>query len=496
MTDSPLDLADTAFADAVLDAAPVIVLVLDARGKVLHYNAFMERLCGRPIAETRGLDWFAEFLLDGERESVRAFFEQTRQDPVEANINAIRCRGGESRLIEWYDRKLRRCGEISRVVAVGVDITERVRAAAERRELASRLEQLGRVFSLFEAAIDEVFVLLSPELDRVLYISESVERALGFDRSRAYADIHAMLDLLHPDDRASMTKTIGRWRIDETSEFRVLTPEGATRWFESRLRKLGPESPLPGAHVAIAIDVTARHESEEAMRGLTEQLEARVAERTASLEHERGCLQNLLIEKEALLYEVHHRVKNNLQVVVSLLYLEGVDASLEVREVLDECSARVRSMALIHEHLYLSGQLATIDLVEFLAKLADELTRVFAGHQQIRIRVTGGGLRLTIERAVPVALLVNELLTNALKYAYPSLSPGQSAEVRVHVQPDSIEITDDGVGIEIGRDGEPAAANSLGLRLVHALARQLDARFGFEAAPGTRARLELCRRGD
>ena len=105
---------------------------------------------------------------------------------------------------------------------------------------------------------------------------------------------------------------------------------------------------------------------------------------------------------------------------------------------------------------------------EFLATLGEELIRVFADDRSIRIRVQGEGLHLGIEHAVPLALLANELLTNALKYAYPDVEHDREVEIRVYVGPDSLEIADDGVGLPLEID--PAATHSLGLRLVHSLA--------------------------
>ncbi|MFV8749448.1 PAS domain S-box protein [Nannocystaceae bacterium ST9] len=740
---SEFDIASPAFARAVLDAAPVIIVVLDAQGRILHYNDFMERLDGRPIAEVRGRDWFDEFLIDEERETIRAlFFRMIDAGSVSANINYIRIGAGEHRLVEWYDRKLWNAdGTLSAVVAVGLDISERVRAINERAEIA-------RHFELFADRVDEVFFMTDASRTRVLYLSPAFERLTGISRERIYADPANLATLLHPDDRSTFLQAIGSplptapaGQVER--EYRILRPiagrehEHELRWIWVRYGEVGLHAGEARV-VGTLTDITERHESERALRELTEDLEARVVERTRRLEAERARLQQIidgmavfvgildpegyvrqinaqslarmpdsivghrldalpgmrygertqvelqaalaraqaglparvdlelggsrsitdtfispisgpdgrvleivvtgidvtvrraievrlreslaeleskearladaqriaaigdwewdiatdtlqwseqvfhifgrevgdfpksyddylslihdvdrlpvmaavecaltsddhyeiehcltrpdgevrvllghgevtrdpqgaplrmkgtlqditrqkqveselrvsLSEKEALLHEIHHRVKNNLQVVSSLLYLKGIDASAEIREVLDECSARIRSMALIHEQLYVSGQLARIEMRGFLARLGEELTRLFASDRAIHIQVSGEGLRLDIERAVPVALLANELLTNALKYAYPTLAPGQTAEVRVTVGPDLLEIADDGIGLPLVR----SKPNSLGLRLVRSLARQLDAQLEFTGESGTCVRLHL-----
>lgn len=602
-----LELGSPNLAEAILEAAPVIIVVLDADGRIVHYNSFMERLCGRAIAQTRGRDWFAEFVPADEREHTRAVFDAALDaGPTEANVNRILVGDGETRLIEWYDRKLLRDdGEVTGIVAVGIDISERLRAAQAQAEMAE-------ILTLVDASVDEIALLLDHTRTRVLFASASLDRVLGIDPKAVCADLRVMFDRVHPDDRERMIATIGQPipAAGVSYECRVLRRDGAVRWLVSHLRPLPADSSLPGGIISVSMDITERHEAEEALRRLTEQLEARVSERTRSLESERERLQQILdamavyvgllddrgqiiqlnaktrsstaetgpwigaaidampgmhytpesllelraalveaqagrvarfdlawwtgpgclritdttlspvfslgggvteivatgvdvtarraaerrlraslAEKDALLHEVHHRVKNNLQVVASLLYLRSVDAEPSVREVLDECRARIRSMVLIHEHLYLSGQLAGIEMHAFLAKLGEELTRIYAGERRVVIHVEGGGLVLAIERAVPVALIANELLTNALKYAYPDPERWTNPEVRVLVSSTAIEIVDHGVGLPAKLDA--STASSLGLRLVQSLARQLDAQLEFERGTGTRIRLVL-----
>jgi len=182
-------------------------------------------------------------------------------------------------------------------------------------------------------------------------------------------------------------------------------------------------------------------------------------------------------EKEALLKEVHHRVKNNLQVIMSLLRLEarqGRDPATQA--VLREMQGRIRTMALLHEALYLSDNLAEIELSGYLRKLVTQLFRAHARETGgVRIELELAPVRMEIDRAIPCGLVVNELATNCLKHAFPD---GRSGEVRIELQPVAgepklcLRVSDTGVGLpadfELGRSG------SLGLRLVSDLARQLQ----------------------
>ena len=181
-----------------------------------------------------------------------------------------------------------------------------------------------------------------------------------------------------------------------------------------------------------------------------------------------------LREKEAMLKEIHHRVKNNLQITSSLLRLQtsAIDDPV-VREMFEETQARIRSMALVHEKLYQSTNLSEIDLGDYIRDLGALLLQSSAVNDRITILVTGKPVLQSIETAVPCGLIVNELLSNALKHAFPNGRHGL-----IHVQLDgngssrTIRVLDDGVGMPSPIDVE--SAETLGLRLVRALAQQID----------------------
>ncbi len=198
-----------------------------------------------------------------------------------------------------------------------------------------------------------------------------------------------------------------------------------------------------------------------------------------------------LAEKEVMLKEIHHRVKNNLQVISSLLHMQsrGVDDARAVA-LFQESEQRVLSMALIHESLYRSSDLSRVAFAPYLEELARILVR--------SLRVEGGELvlrfdlapvELTVETAVPCALVANELLTNAVKHAFPGSARG-SIELSLRREEGrvTLSVRDDGVGLPPGL--EPERSRSLGLRLVRALAGQLHGEARFErASPGTVATL-------
>jgi two-component sensor histidine kinase len=199
-------------------------------------------------------------------------------------------------------------------------------------------------------------------------------------------------------------------------------------------------------------------------------------------------LRESLSEKEVLLKEIHHRVKNNLQVISSILSIQS--SFIADRQSLDyfrDCETRVQSMALVHEQLYQTDTFARIQISTYLGELISSLySAMTVPSGRVTISQEVEDLSLHLDQAIPVGLVVNELLSNALKYAYP---PGGTGEIALRVEYLSgqaiIDVRDWGVGM----DPEAPHSESLGLQLVEALAKQLRGEVRFSRAePGLEVR--------
>jgi two-component sensor histidine kinase len=218
-----------------------------------------------------------------------------------------------------------------------------------------------------------------------------------------------------------------------------------------------------------AQDITERKQAEDALKQTVGQLESALAEKTV------------------LLQEVHHRVKNNLAVTASLLSLKADACGPEARMALEESQQRIHSIALVHEHLYASERLDRVDFGGYARDLAVGVHSAFAGeHRGIALDLALDSIDLGIERAVPCALILNELLSNAFKYAFPG---GRTGRIRVSFhRPESgyceLAVEDDGIGLPAGALG--GQDKSLGLRIVSILTRQLDGSLEPRDGPGTR----------
>lgn len=197
-------------------------------------------------------------------------------------------------------------------------------------------------------------------------------------------------------------------------------------------------------------------------------------------------LKKRLAEREELLKEVYHRVKNNFMSVTSLLSMQiNTDEDPRTSKVLQESIHRIRSMSLIHERLYQSDNLAEIDFGECLYQIAAELFQTYnTAGTEIRLKMEQNPVLLSAGKGIPCAMLANELVSNALKYAFPR---GRSGEIRlkVHEQDDHVTlvVSDNGVGLP--EDLDLQHSKSLGLELVRAFAQQLRGTFDLDRTNGT-----------
>lgn len=231
------------------------------------------------------------------------------------------------------------------------------------------------------------------------------------------------------------------------------------------------------------LDVTDRKGAEERVREEKERFEEAVEKRTAEL-------QAALETQTALLHEVDHRVKNNLQMISSLIVMQsrtipddGIRASL--RSMLE----RVEALSTVHRRLYQSDDVTRFDLGDFARDLVSDL--VAASGRPIEIDFDLNQVDLPAERAAPVALIVNELVTNAIKHAFPNGDAGK-LHISVEQRGDTchIEVSDDGKGLDGA--GSPGDGSSFGMKLIRSLGRQLGAEVVWQARdPGTRAKLTI-----
>jgi two-component sensor histidine kinase len=215
----------------------------------------------------------------------------------------------------------------------------------------------------------------------------------------------------------------------------------------------------------------------------------RLRESAENDEHERAleAIKVTLQEKELFLREAHHRIKNNLQTIASLLSLQASYISDPlILEMFMDSQDRVRSMALIHEALSQAGDLGQIDLAAYIRELASQLMHIYSGESdRITLQLHLDDLLLDVNKATPCGLILNELLCNALKHAFPT---GRSGEIHIALQVDAAQqvtlvVSDTGIGLPIELDF--LNAETLGLQLISTLTEQLDGTLALDRSNGT-----------
>jgi two-component sensor histidine kinase len=201
-------------------------------------------------------------------------------------------------------------------------------------------------------------------------------------------------------------------------------------------------------------------------------------------------IRDALAEKEVLLREIHHRVKNNMQVIHSLLSLQSRQVEdPKAREALQESRDRVRSMSLVHEKLYLATDLARVNFGEYARQLTAHLRQSFGQRaERVEVRVDADDARLAVDSAIPCGLIINELVSNAIKHGY---ADGRRGEIQVALHRRNgcfhLVVADDGKGVAEGVDLQ----QTLGMRLVESLVRQLHGEMRRTGPPGTRFEIEF-----
>jgi|AGTN01.1.fsa_nt_gi PAS domain S-box len=327
-------------------------------------------------------------------------------------------------------------------------------------ELQRRLADMERFRAFLDESNDAIFMIDISD-GRLTDVSGSVCRYLGHDRAALLK--MTIYDLLDGETAARIGRMFAgqEQHLSLTTTMEVARGRVVTFEFTIKIAQVNGVS----SAVAVARDITDRRAAEE---------------------HTRATLR----EKEVMLKEIHHRVKNNLQVISSLLNIqsEHLADSRDV-ELFRQSQDRIRSMALVHEKLYQTDDLAVIDFSQYVESLVRNLLMTYRGEAgNVKSHIDVAGVFLDIDTAIPCGLIVNELVSNALKHAFPG---GRSGRLKVYMRPDEgnyiLEVSDNGPGIS--RSPSAEKSESMGLQLVALLTDQLDGTMSVDTSRGTKFRI-------
>lgn len=420
-----------------------LAYMADAAGNISYLNQAFDRLAGHSREEFIGKQFAPLFDAGNLKVAVenyqRTLAGESPSFELQFKDTGVVC---EYRNIPHRDNS----GKIIGVLGIARDVTER-----RRIEDALRAEK-DFSDSLVETA--QVIVLVLNPDGTVRYINPFMEKLSGYRLDEVEGK--DWFDTFLPEKDWSGIRALFRQAIGDIRTMGNITPivardgsEYRIEWYDKTLKDRDGE--VIGL-LAIGLDVSERLQAEEKIQ--------------ASLE-----------EKEVLLREIHHRVKNNLQVISSLLSLQAHAAAGAGQEPgwLRDAQARISAMGTIHEDLCRSGDLAHVDFAAYIRKIVRDLSLVYgAGGRQVSMALEVEDVLLVMDRAIPLGLIVNELVVNSLKYAFPENHAGTITITLQQLDDKAVALTvaDDGVGLPKGLDWRNT--EGVGLQLVLALVDQLE----------------------
>ncbi|WP_395011996.1 histidine kinase dimerization/phosphoacceptor domain -containing protein [Undibacterium sp.] len=445
---------------AIFDAEPECVKLVNANGKLLDMNA-----AGLGMLEAESVDQVRElglsvFIVEEHRVKFVTLFNDVIQGKSGSLVFEAQGLQGSRRWLESHAIPFQnpQDGE-NMMLAVTRDITQ------QKQAQMALLESEYRWKFAIEGSGDGLWDWNIK--NNTVYFSRRWKEMLGFADEEVGNTLEEWSSRVHPEDMKVLMHDVNVHLDGATPLYRnihrVLCKSGTWKWILDR-----------GV-------VVERDDNGKAIRMIG--THADISEQRSTQE----ALQTSLKEKVGLLNEVHHRVKNNLQVITSLLRLEsGRSDNSETKNVLNDMQSRIRSMALLHESLYRSGIFASADLGAYLRELATHTFRAHVKNAAIHLHLELQSVTVSMDQATPCGLMVNELISNSLKHAFSGRSEGEIRLTLQHVGVDGqvrLCVSDNGQGMP--DDLETRCERSLGLRLVTDLAHQMQGKLETSYQPNT-----------
>jgi len=412
------------------------------RNEILEYvNPRFAEIFGYVPGEIIGRPFISNLIDPSDRELVethRVNKVEGREESAHYLINGIK-KDGTRIVLELYSKTVDYQGERG-IIGTIMDISKRTRAETALQESEDMFRSLSQIAPVGIFLLDSKghYFFVNDQWCQIMDIT--IKEAAG----------NGWLTAIHPDNRKSVED---EWKAflgkgDEvTTEQRLMHKDGSIVWILVRALARRNDAGIVTGYIGTIVDITERKKYEETLK--------------ASLE-----------EKSILIMEIHHRVKNNLQIISGLIRLQSRQiTNPQALDALRECETRVITMALVHESLYQSGNLANISARRHITNLANTLLMSDERDVKVAMDVDVDDIPLDMNTAVPASLIINELVINSLKYAFTGRESG-TIHIGLHKDPEGfleLTVADNGVGLP--PDLDISRTTSLGLKLVTRLAQ-------------------------
>ncbi len=460
-----IDALDWSLVASIFSELNEYVLITDNEGdvdkppNVLYCNEGFEKHTGYTLAEIQEHSFSILVGPDTDEEAMQKIRQSVREEKSAQTEFVFYQKSGKPR---WVDLKLNPVrdeeGEVQYWIHIGRDITDLKKSERENRFNYLLFRQL------FDSSPQGIALIST---DGIIHdINTEFERLFKYVKSEITG--HSLFDLVFPRDEKDI--------IEETKQ-KLKSGEQIVRE-TVRLTKDGDKRPVIVTGTPVEID----GEVEYAFGIYTDIKE---------LKEKEFALAESLDEKKMLLQEIHHRVKNNLAIISGLLELQGYEVDEGAREAFRNSQIRIQSMSKVHEALYNSPSLSDVDLNDYLRELVDSVKQSHGfDEKNIELKYDiDPGMSMNINEAVPLALLISELITNAYKHAFES---GDEGVITVEAKRDGdnsyVAVIDNGRGLD---KDEFKNSQSLGGNIIRSLTQQLGAEMNISTDNGTRFEIHL-----
>nr|WP_286664022.1 PAS domain S-box protein [Fodinibius roseus] len=437
--------------DLLTEKLPGTFYLFDTEGNMLRWNDYTEEVTGytsEEISDMNVLDFFAP----QDRPIIASAIQQVLRKGYTELEGRLKDKSGSHIPLYLKASRVQMKGK-DRILGIGIDISS-------LRETQNKLEEANEKLNTAQR-IAKMGYWAHNLIENESEWSEEVYNIWEVDPDTLEPSFESLLETIHPEDRELFLRDVEEAFPDEDfydSEHRIITPEGKVKWILERITLNRDENGKPLMLEGIAQDITEKKKHEQA---ISESLE----------------------EKDTLLAEIHHRVKNNLAIISGLMELEAMESdSGELKQRLRDSQTRINSIALTHEILYQQQHFARIEFGENIKRLVVKTVKTFNGN--VELRYDTASVELNINQALPCALIVNELVTNALKHAFYG-GNGAVLEIELYSENEEVylRVSDNGKGLPENIDVENP--KTLGMQLVDTLKDQLDAELNISTGNGT-----------